>query len=77
MVERQLAGELQGLIKRYQAIAMIDTGDDEADDMFRQGVEMVLADLNSLLNDATDDTLSDPQGRPFIPKGFRLTAVIH
>lgn len=74
---RQLAVALQGLVTQYEAVLEVDTGDEEADAQYRFGVESVLADIKSLLNDLGDGFNTYSSERPFIPVGFKLHAVIH
>jgi hypothetical protein len=77
-ITRQLAVELQMLVETYEAAMEVDTGDEIADEAYRHGVESVLGDIKSLLNDVTTDSFNSLHpDKPFIPIGFKLHAVIH
>lgn len=75
--DRQLAVALQEMIQSYETVLEIETGDEEADDEYRHGVQTVLSDIKSLLNDAGDGFNIYKSERPFIPIGFRLHSVTH
>lgn len=73
----QVTDALRKLIQSYDIVFEVSTGSPDDDESFRHGAQMVLADLKSLLNDATDDPTFIIQGRPHIPIGFKLHAVTH
>lgn len=74
---QQVAVALQGIVDQYEMILEIDTGDEMADEQYRHGVESVLGDIKSLLNEMADGTFNYTTERPFIPAGFKLHAVHH
>ncbi len=77
-ITRQLAVELQKVVEIHEAAMEVDTGDEAADEAYRHGVESVLGDVKSLLNDVLNNTfVSEQPDKPYIPIGFRLSAVIH
>ena len=75
---RQLAVELQKVVDTFELAMDVDTGDEEADEQYRHGVQSVLGDIKSLLNDLHENSFASYQSdKPFIPTGFRLHAVVH
>lgn len=70
------AEEIERLIKSYNDVQRVSSGDPVADSHWKDALQMVISDLRSLFEDATNADFDDPD-RPFIPQGFKLHAVIH
>lgn len=73
---RELAVALTEIIKQNREAAQIETGDEREDAAFAMGVEAVVGDIEQLLNELGEGFEPQDIGKPYIPHGFRIHAVV-